>query len=194
MISFVRVPTRYRLFAVAGVAAVAVAACGSSSGTSAAANPGTTTGAGPQILPVRTNPISNTATAQTLNITKVLVENNVDPATKKSEPDHIEIALSDTGTAALAGFEVYYTITDSVSKASESYYTQLPTSFSVPAGGSRTIHFDNTGKPDHFPVNQFDLFHTSKHPLTVKVEVSATGAAPQTAVAQKAAGGAEGAN
>ena len=147
-----------------------------------------------QVFPVKTDPINNTATAQTLKITNFLVENNVDPATKKIAPDHVEIALKNTGSKSLSGFEVYYTFTDATTKATESYYKKLPASFSIPAGGSRTIHFDNTGQPDHFPVNKFSLYNTSKNALTVSVKVSATGAAPQTSTVKKAAGGAEGAN
>ena len=61
----------------------------------------------------------------------------------------------------------------------------------IPAGGSRVIHFDSTGTPDHFPVNKFSLYYTSINQLDVTVEVSATGAAVQTTTLQKDAGGAE---
>ena len=53
------------------------------------------------------------------------------------------------------------------------------------------IHFDNTGAPDHFAVNDFSLYATSANALDVTVEVSAADAAVQTASVQKDAGGAE---
>ncbi len=195
------VPIGYRLLAVGAVSTLALSGCGGSSPPSApvatggASAPGgsasTKAAAGGQVLPVTTNPIKNTSTAKTLQITGLTVENNVDPATKKVAPDHLEIALKNTGSAPLSGFEVYYTFTDKVAKANESYYAKLPATFSIPAGGAMTINFDNTGKPNHFPVNKFDLYHTSKNALTVAVEVSASGAAPQMITVDKAAGGAE---
>lgn len=185
----------YLLLAVSAVATLSISACGGSSSPNAGgAGVSASTGVGRQIVPVKSNPIKNTSTAQTLKITSFLVENNVDPATKKIAPDHLEIAMKNTGAAALSGFEVYYTFTDKVTKTSESYYTKLPAKFSLPAGGTKTINFDNSGKPNHFPVNKFDIYHTSKNALAVTVEVSASGAAPQTSTASKAAGGAEGAN
>lgn len=204
MSPFTTLPIRYRLAAAAGVSILAVAGCssgssavstGASTTSTGAAAPSSTarsspaTGSG-QVLPVSTNPITNTATAKTLSITQLVVENNVDSA-GKAAPDHVEIQLKNAGSTALTGFEVYYTETDATTKASESYFTKLPASFSIPAGGSRTIHFDNSGATDHFPVNKFDLYHTSKNALDIAVEVSATGAAPVTRTVHKAAGGAE---
>ena len=53
------------------------------------------------------------------------------------------------------------------------------------------MNFDNTGAPDHFAVNQFSLYYTSKAALQVTVQVSATGAAPVTATVKKDPGGSE---
>lgn len=188
------IPTRHRLGVVVALSAIALTACGSSSpGSAAASSPAAgavVQGVAGGVLPAKSNPIKNPATAQTLSITKLLVENNVD-ASGKVAPDHIEVHLRNTGSTTLGGLEVYYTETDTVTKASEGYYTKLPASFTVPAGASKTIHFDNSGAPGHFPVNKFDLYHTSKNALKITVEVSASGAAPATATVQKAAGGAE---
>lgn len=147
--------------------------------------------AGDNVLPVTSNPITNTATDMLLAIDEVLVENNVDPATGKAADDHLEIAVANTGTTDLTGFEVYYTITDPTTGDTENYYTKLPDSFSVAPGASRVIHFDNTSAPDHFPDNAYSLYHTSLNGLDVTVEVSAQGAAPQTATVQKDPGGDE---
>ena len=151
---------------------------------------GSTPASGGQILPVASNPITNNAAAQSLTIDSVLVENNVD-STGKVTDDHLEIALSNTAGTELGGFEVFYTFTDPTASITESYYAKLPASFTIAAGGTRTAHFDNSGAPDHFPVNDFSLYKTSANALDVTVVVSATDAAPQTAMVTKDAGGAE---
>jgi hypothetical protein len=183
--------------AVAGLAAVLVlaAACGGPSSTSGdSSSSGTQQPAGDQsagaVLPVTENPIANTSTAQNLTIDNVLVENNED-ASGEAVDDHLEIALTNTGTTDLSTFEVYYTITDPQTSDTESYYTQLPTDFTIAGGDSRVIHFDNTGATDHFPVNQYSLYYTDPNALDLTVEVSAAGSAPQTATVAKDAGGAE---
>lgn len=178
----------------ATVGASILGGCGGSTNTTSPADTsvvtgGTTTGAD-AVLPVKDNPISNTATAKTLSIDSVLVENNED-ANKKAVDDHLEVALSNTGSTDLSNVEVFTTFTDTKTRATESYYTKLPTDFSVPAGGSRTVHFDNTGATDHFPANKYSLYATTKNQLQVTVEVSAKGAAVQTATVKKDAGGAE---
>jgi len=187
--------------------ALTLAACGSSSSTATpATNAPTVTdaagtngsaptaasapSAGGQILPVTSNPITNTATSQSLTIDSVLVENNVD-STGATTDDHLEIALSNTGTTELGGFEVYYNFDDPTAAISESYYVKLPDVFIIAAGASRIAHFDNSGAPDHFGVNDFSLYKTSANALDVTVVVSATDAAPQTATVKKDAGGAE---
>jgi hypothetical protein len=143
-----------------------------------------------QVLPTTQNPISNSSTAQTLKINSVLVENNED-ASGKAVDDHLEVALSNTGATPLTGFEVYYTFADSKTQESESYYAKLPAAFEIPANGQRVAHFDNTGATDHFPVNKFSLYHTDVNALNVTVQVSASGAAVQTATVKKDAGGPE---
>ncbi len=202
---------RATLAALTAVGGLSLAACGGSSGTATptadnaaaatvadtsastgeSAQPsGSTPAAGGQILPVASDPISNTATEQTLTIDSVLVENNVDAAGKAAD-DHLEITLTNTGATELGGFEIYSTFTDTTDGISESYYTELPGTFTIPAGGTRVAHFDNTGEPDHFPVNEFSLYKTSANAQDVTVEVSANGAAVQTATIMKDPGGAE---
>lgn len=192
-------PTRTRILktgALALAAGLTLAACGGSSAndTSSAttASPdATSASSASQVLPVTDNPITNAATADTLVIDSVLVENNVDPATSQDAADHLEIALTNRGTTEVSGFEVFYTFTDPTDDITESYYLALPTDFTIPAGDSRVVHFDDTGAPDHFPENAFSLYHTSLNALDVEVQVSADGAAVQTATVQKDAGGAE---
>ncbi len=145
------------------------------------------------VLPIDANPIANTATAETLKIDSVLVENNVDRAGKTAD-DHLEITLSNAGAVGLGGVEIFYTFTDPTTKVTESYYTKLPSDFAVPANGKRVVHFDASGVLNHFPVNKFSLYYTDKNALDVTVVVSAQGAAVQTTKLQKDAGGAEAAD
>ena len=196
-------PHRYsralRLGAVTLLAATALSGCGGSAAkTDSSATVSTTTSTGTggapaasHDLPVADNPISNAATAKGLQITSVLVENNEDPATKKTVDDHLEIALENTSANDLTGFEVYYSFADPTDNTTEGYYAKLPTSFTVPAGGTRIVHFDNSGAVDHFPVNKYSLYSTSKNALDVTVTVSAADVAVQTATVKKDAGGAE---
>lgn len=188
--------TRTRLSQCAAVLALAgilgLSACSSGSPkTTAAQQPGAPGGpSGGRVLPVTVDPITNAATAQTLHIASVLVENNIDDRGKPAD-DHLEITVSNSGTTDLTGVEVFYTIADSTARKSESYYTKLPNGFTIPTGGTRTIHFDGTGAVDHFPVNPYSLYYTSTNALEITVKVSAQGAAIQTATAKKDAGGAE---
>ena len=168
---------------------------GSNTGTptsagNAANNSASGSGSG-SVLPVTSNPITSTGGAQALKIASVLVENNLDSKTKKTADDHLEIALSNTGSAPLSGVEVYYAFTDTVTKATEGYYLKLPDTFSIGPGAKRVAHFDSKSEEDHFPINKFSLYRTSTNKLDVSVMVAATGAASQTSKLQKDAGGPE---
>lgn len=99
--------------------------------------------------------------------------------------------MENTSANDLTGFEVYYSFADPTDKATEGYYAKLPSSFTVRAGGTRVVHFDNSGAVDHFPVNKYSLYSTSKNALDVTVTVSAADVAVQTVTVKKDAGGAE---
>jgi hypothetical protein len=173
-----------------GLTAIAASGCGggsSPSGGSAGTAPST---AGKRILPVAKNPISNASKAAGLEITKVLVENNVSPATGKAVDDHLEIALKNTGAKPLDRVELYYKITDPSKGVSEGYYTKLG-GFVVKPGETRTVHFDATAATDHYPVNKYSLYYTDKNQLVVEVTASAAGVKPATFTVKKDAGGAE---
>jgi hypothetical protein len=183
-------PVRTVLVAMAAASTLLLSACSGSSSSAPSVGSASAPAGGAQVVPVTSNPISNTATAKTLAIDKVMVENNTD-SSGATVNDHLQLDLHNSGTTPLSGVEVFYTFADPTSSAKESYYLKLPATFTVPAGGTRTIHFDNTGAPDHFPVNKFSLYATSTAALQVTVEVSATGAAPVTATAKKDPGGSE---
>lgn len=184
------------IFASLTAGASAFAGCGASStpasGTDAVGN-SSVIGNSSVVLPVTTNPIANSSTILALKIESVLVENNLD-STGKTASDHLEIALVNTGQTELKAFEIFYTFTDQTKNITESYYTKLPESFTIPAGGKRTVHFDNTGAPDHFPVSEFSLYYTDTNVLQVAVTVSAIDSAVQTTSIQKDAGGPEAAD
>ena len=174
----------------------ALAGCGASStptsGTDPAGN-SSPVGNSSVVLPVTTNPITNSSTIQALKIESVLVENNLD-STGKAASDHLEIALVNTGQTELKAFEIFYTFTAQTKNITESYYTKLPESFTIPVGGQRIIHFDNTGALYHFPVSEFSLYYTDTNVLQVAVTVSAIDSAVQTTSIQKDAGGPEAAD
>ncbi len=184
-----RTRTRVAALAVTAVLLGVLAGCGGSDDT-ATPDAGTSAGSGPQILPVKDNPIKNTSSVEALTIDEVLVENNEDDA-GDATADHLEISMSNTGSSDLTGFEVYYTFTDPKTGDTESYYAELPDTFTIAPGGQRTAHFDNTGATDHFPVSDFSLYYTDTNALDVTVEVSAADTATQTASVTKDAGGPE---
>jgi hypothetical protein len=185
--------TTHTLSALLATVALVAAGCGGSSNSTGSSTTGTTmtnTGAASPVLPVQTNPIQNTSTAPGLRIVSVLVENNVDPATKKATDDHLEIKLENTGPKALTGLEVYYELTDPSTGAHEGYYRKLD-GLAIAPGATQTVHFDSKSGPGHYPDNKYSLYNTSKNALQVKVTVSAAGVAVQTKNLKKDAGGAE---
>lgn len=187
-----RTSVRLGLTATAAATALLVSACSGGSTTTAAvpAAAGTAAAGAGAVVPVKSDPITNTATATSLAIAKVQVENNTDAA-GKAVSDHLQVDLRNTGATPLTGFEVFYTFADPKAGTTESYYLKLPADYSLAAGATDTLNFDNGSGPGHFPANKFSLFDTSKAALDVTVEVSATGAAPVTATAKKGPGGSE---
>ncbi len=191
-----------RAVAIAGIVVLGACSGGSTKTTAPVVTPPTpgvsvTSNAGAAapstggVLPVSSNPISNAATVDGLRIDSVLVENNVDAPTGKGAKDHLEIALKNTTTTDLSSFEIYYTYADPKTGVTENYYMKLPTTFTIAAGKTRIAHFDNTGAPDHFPVNKFSLYHTDINTFDATVTVSAQGVKVQSATVKKDAGGAE---
>ena len=172
------------------IAGLLLAGCSATGTPATGAAAGSTSSAG-VVLPVPSDPISNASTQAGLTISSVLVENNVDPATGKDAPDHLEIVLANSLTTPLTKVEVYYTFTDPSTGDTEGYYTDLGPGFTVPAGGERIVHFDGATGADHFPVSPYSLYATSTNALDVTVEVSADGVAVQRATVAKDAGGAE---
>ena len=187
-----------RIVAAAAVAAVAlgaltVAGCGSQqSGSTSSAAPSTapsaaaSTAGGP-VLPVASDPIVNTSTKPGLEITGIMVENNVDPATKKDLSDRLQMTLVNTSSSTLSELEAYYNMTDSTTNKSEGYYQKL-TGLTIAPGASQTIYFDTDSGPGHYRENIYSLYRTSPNEVVIDVKVSAPGFAPATAQVKKAVG------
>ena len=139
------------------------------------------------VLPVTSNPIVNTATAATLEVSFAGVEDLVDPATGAALDDRLMLTLKNTGTAPLTGLEVYYEMTDVVTGATEAYYQQLD-GVTIPAGQETTVYFDNQPQPGHFPENDFSLFRSSTNEVDFAIQVSSPDTKIATATAVKATG------
>lgn len=159
-------------------ASTASAATTSSASTADAASP---------VLPVSTNPISNPATNQDLKVVSAAVEDLVDPVSGQAINDRLMLTLQNSGTTDLTGFEVYYTMTDVVTGATESYYQALD-GFALAAGATDYVYFDNQTEPGHYPENQFSLFRSSANEVDFQIQVSAQGAAVATATTVKSTG------
>jgi hypothetical protein len=182
-----------------GLTVVLASGCGGGGSSSVSSTPAPTTttptattapSGTSQVLPVADNPIANNSTAAGLTITKVLVENNVSAITGKAVDDHLEIALKNSSTKPFDRVAIYYKITDTSKGASEGYYTTLD-GVTIAPGATRVVHFDNTGVPDHYPVNKYSLYYTDKNALVVTVAASSPGVKVATFTVKKDAGGAE---
>lgn len=138
------------------------------------------------------DPIKAGGKAAPYRIGELLVENNIDPVAKRDAPDHLEIQLINEGSTALAGYTVYYTLTDVDSGAHEAYI--LHPDVTVPAGGQARIHVDDGTQPGHLRANPNSIYVTSKAAKHVTVTVQADGFAAVKAQLDKDAGGAEAAD
>lgn len=174
--------------------ALTISACGTSPSKNALSpspTPATATSqlanATPVIVPVTSNPISNTSTISGLSILKASVENNIDPLTNKPIADRLLVHVQNDGPSLATGFEIFYTMTDVVTKAAESYYFKL-TGFSVPAKSAGYLYFDNKSGFGHFPENKFSIYRSSKNEVHFTVELSAQGLKPVYSTAIKSKG------
>ncbi len=135
------------------------------------------------------NQIKNTATAQGIKISSIMVENNTDAA-GNAVSDHLQLTIQNLTGKTLSHFEAYYTVTDMASGKQEGYYKQL-TDFTLPPHGSGTVHFDGQSASEHYGVNMHGVYGTTVDTLKFHVEVSTPNYAPVYADATKAPGGAE---
>ncbi|MFZ5710838.1 MAG: hypothetical protein ACOY4T_14355 [Pseudomonadota bacterium] len=139
------------------------------------------------------NPIDPSGAPAPFKISDLLVENNVVPGTSKAAPDHLEIAVTNTGSTPLTGFSIYYSFTDKDSGKVESVFRKLD-GFTVPAGGEARINFDDGTVAGHFRANPNSIYITSQAGKVVDVMLKLDGFAPVSAQVQKDKGGAEAAD
>ncbi|MHB9149224.1 MAG: hypothetical protein ACYC33_03935 [Thermoleophilia bacterium] len=136
------------------------------------------------------DPIVENATAAGFKIDSIILENNVDSG-GADVSDHLELVVTNTGAADLGeGFELYYTLTDTVTGDVQSFYLPL-NGFTLKAGESVHLNVDDGALPGHFRMDPNSSFFTGQNKLDVKATLHAPGFAPQTAGAQKDAAGAE---
>lgn len=144
----------------------------------------------PTVLPVTTNPISGTGTKTGLSITGAMAEDNVDPATKAAIGDRIQFTLTNSTGNPMTGLEIYYTMKDTTTGATESYYQKLD-GLALSPGQGTTVYFDNGNGTGHYPENQYSLYRSSGNEVTISIEAAAPGYAPAHATATKAKGAGE---
>ena len=135
------------------------------------------------------NNIVNTSSLPGLKILSGIVENNLD-MNGKTANDHLELVLKNSSKADMANFEAYYTITDLTTLKKEGYYKKL-TGFTLKAGETKTIHFDNGLGDNHFGLNTNGMYFTGRNKMQFDVQVSTPGFKIATIQIAKDAGGAE---
>ncbi|MFQ4149555.1 hypothetical protein AAGW05_12800 [Arthrobacter sp. LAPM80] len=171
------------IVAAALIALGSLAACGSST----LPNQPVGTASAVTVLPVTVNPMATTGTKPGLTVTGAMAENNVDPHSKAAVPDRLQFDLTNTTTAPITGLEVYYTMKDTNSGKTESYYQKLE-GLTLASGQKETVYFDNGTSPGHYPENKYSIYRNSTNPVVITIIAGASGYAPATATATKSAG------
>jgi hypothetical protein len=101
--------------------------------------------------------------------------------------------VTNSGSAALSGFSIYYSITDADTGKVERTFRKLD-GFSVPAGGEARIHLDDGAMAGHFRTNPNSIYISSQAAKTVTFVLKADGFAPVSVDVAKGKGGAESAD
>lgn len=141
------------------------------------------------VVPVGKNPIVNTSKVAGISIISAMVQDNVDPKTKKAITDRLLITVVNKGSKPATGFEIFYSMTDSTTKATENYYLPL-TGFTLKAGATGYLNFDGKAGVGHYPENKFSLYRSSTNEVKFNIQLSAKGykIAKSTAVKDKGTG------
>jgi hypothetical protein len=119
-----------------------------------------------------------------------IVENNIDAATRKDEPDHLELEIKNTSAESLNNLAVYFSIKDEGTGKTESYMKSLD-GLVIKSGEVASVNFDDGKTTGHFRFNPNSFYYTSTNAKTFEVEVSAGGFAPAKIEIKKDQGGAE---
>jgi len=142
------------------------------------------------------NPIVQQGKAGGPTIESAKVEDNFDPVSKKSVSDHLEIAIRNPGATPLQGVQLFYTVKDSTTGKTESYYRNFE-GFKMPPGAVTVLHLDEAGSSkisdisSRFRSNPNALLYKSQNAKTLKIQVSSKDYAPSNMSIKKDAGGAE---
>lgn len=139
------------------------------------------------------NPLDMTGAPATFAIKEALVENNYDYAAKKDATDHLELLVTNSGSTALSGFSIYYSIKDAETGKVEGTFRKLD-GFSVPAGGEARIHLDDGAVAGQFRANPNSIYITSQAAKTITFVLKADGFVPVSVDVAKDKGGAEAAD
>lgn len=171
------------IVAAALIALGSLAACGSNG----LPNQPVGTASAVTVLPVTANPMTTTGTKAGLTVTGAMAENNVDPQSKAAVPDRLQFDLTNTTTAPITGLEAYYTMKDTTTGKTESYYQKLD-GITLAPGQKETVYFDNGTSPGHYPENKYSIYRNSTNQVTITLTAGASGYAPATGTATKSAG------
>ncbi len=142
------------------------------------------------------SPLPQNGKAGGIAIKSAIVENNEDPKTHKGVDDHLELQLQNLTGADINGVEVFVTLKDSVTGATENTYRKLA-GVIIAKKGVATLHFDPKGTvdfaavTDRFRANPNSALYKTPNEKTLKIEVAAAGFAPVSIDIKKDKGGAE---
>lgn len=136
------------------------------------------------LIPVAKNPIVNRSLSAGIIIASAMVQDNVDPSTKRAIPDRLMLKVVNKSSKPASGFEIFYTMRDSSTKVSESYYQKL-TGFNLKAGATSYLYFDNLAGAGHFLENKFSIYRSSVNEVKFSIILSAKGFKVATASAVK---------
>jgi len=126
-----------------------------------------------------------------LKINKILVENNVDPVTKKGTSDHLEIFATNTTNSPISDLTLYYKdIDNSGAVAPQTYIIHL-TGLTLQPNKETSIHVDLSWKPGHFRANPNSMYYLDKNGQTFDVTLNAKWFNATTKTIKKDPGGAE---
>ena len=152
---------------------------------SPAANIASSTAATGTVLPVTTNPITNTSTMPGMTIVSA-AEDNVDSA-GTAITDRLQITIRNTTGNPLTHLKTYYVMEDITTGASEAYYLPLD-GLTLAPNAETTISFDNETGTGHFPENTFSLYRSSTNQVDFTIQVSADGVQIANGTATKGKG------
>jgi hypothetical protein len=172
---------------IVAAALIGLVACEASQGTGGAPNAESPAASGPAVLPVTETPITSTGTKAGLAISETMVENNVDKASGKEVSDRLQFTIKNSSAEQVTGLEVYYTMTETPTGKTESYYQKLEGLMIAP-NKEATVYFDNQSGEGHYPENKFSIYRSSANEVRFTIEASAPGFAAARGTAVKEEG------